>query len=225
MISLQRTKKELLTIFSKLFFILMYDYEQMSYSSLIYIWCVPDNEMMEYQKYTDDGEDMNDAGNAEDSQNINKKKGVFWTDPTFANNPLVRTYWSIKYHIRCLSTIDSDPEIEVEDETPPDVLKTMIKGDICDILKSFQNRRTDFLISNFLSWFKKRGKELVDRLQRDPSRKDELITEMIEKEVADTLLPNVWEINDPQIDKQFNFSKNFTKYCDADDFEEVPDIS
>ena len=73
MISLRHTKKELLTIFSKLFSLLMYDYEQMSYSSLIYIWCVPDNEMMEYQKYTDDGEDMNDAGNAEDSQNINKK--------------------------------------------------------------------------------------------------------------------------------------------------------
>ena len=65
----------------------------------------------------------------------------------------------------------------------------------------------------------------MERLQRDSSRRDELITEMIEKEVVDTLLPNVWEINDPQIDKQFNFSKNFTTYCDPDDFEEVPDIS
>ena len=105
------------------------------------------------------------------------------------------------------------------------MLKTTIKGVICDILKNFQNKRIDFLISNFLSWFKKRGKEVMERLQRDFSKKDELIIEMIEKDIAQNLLPNVWDINDSEIDKHFNFSKNFTNYCDPDEVEDVPDIS
>lgn len=225
-LNLKDTKDELLEIFEKMFYILIYDHRQIAYSSLIYTWCVPDS--VKLGTIEGNQEDGVDDAPMDDAANAGRKKAGFFTDPAYVNNPLVRTYWAIKYKLRCLTVTDSEPEIETEDEIPPDIQKIMIKCDVCAILKSYQDRRTDFLITNFICWFKKKQKEMLDKIHKDPTKKDQILIDLIEKEIVNYLMPDVREIGDDQIDSKIakkTDGRGFTVYCDPLEAEEVPDIS
>ena len=99
-ISFGNTRQEFLKIFERMFILLIYDFNRISYSTLVYTHCIPNSELSGLIKDQADvgGKDTELAEN--EGININKKDISLVYDPLHANHPLVRTFWSIKYHLR-----------------------------------------------------------------------------------------------------------------------------
>ena len=69
---------------------------------------------------------------------------------------------------------------------------------------------------------------MLDKIHKDPTKKDQILIDLIEKEIVNYLMPDVREIGDDQIDSKIakkTDGRGFTVYCDPLEAEEVPDIS
>jgi len=122
--------------------------------------------------------------------------------------------------------VEPYPEIEVEDVIPAEVLKLTVKKGICDMLKNYQLRRTDFFISNFIAWFKDKYKEIESNISKNENENvkiEEYFNDLIEKDIINQLVPHVRQIlNNPNNPDN---NKDFKIFCDTKEEEEIPDVA
>ena len=220
-----------------MFFLLIYDFDALKHSNIILTHCIPSatdnlvNKKNTSEKSLVENNETNEL-KEEDLNETTKVEQRFFDDPLYINHPLTRSYFNIKNILRSKrDNVEPYPEIEVEDIIPPEVLKVAVKKDICDMLKNYQLRRTDFFVSNFIAWFKEKYKTieeniLVDKKPiEDKVKIEAFFNDLIKNDIVNQLLPSVRQILNLKEDPLLNLNKNFKIYCDPKDVEEIPDVA
>ena len=148
----------------------------------------------------------------QEEENFTQKSDYFnWN---IYKNPMMCSFLTLKCKLELLCNKELSKSDKIKEEK-----NNRIKIQICEILIFIVDLRQDFLISNFLAWFKKLSPDYSELNESNVEGLLNLICPKIEKEIH-TVLPTCLLTGIDSIDEKYPIN-NFFNYTEENEIQEL----